>query len=67
MCYCARKLKQAGRGNTYSTYDLAALAVREAMKHWRCYLEGCSKFLVVTNHDMLPHVLMQPNNMLNKR
>jgi hypothetical protein len=28
---------------------------------------GCSKFLVVTDHDTLRHMLKQPNNRLNKR
>jgi hypothetical protein len=67
VSYWARKLNPAERGNTYSTYDLEALAVCEDVKHWRCYLEGCSKFLVVTYHDTLRHLLRQPNNMLNKR
>jgi hypothetical protein len=65
--YRADKLISAERGNTYSAYDLEVLAVCEAVKHWRCYLEGCSKFLVVTYHDTLRHVLRQPNNMLNQR
>jgi hypothetical protein len=65
--YRARKLNPAERGNTYSAYDLEALAVCEAVKHWWCYLEGCSKFLVVTNHDTLRHMLRQPNNKMNKR
>jgi hypothetical protein len=43
------------------------LAVREAVKHWRCYLEGCSKFLVVTDHGTVRHLLTQRNNKLNKR
>jgi hypothetical protein len=43
--YWARKLNSAEPGNTYSACDLEALAAREAAKHWRCYLEGCSKFL----------------------
>jgi hypothetical protein len=64
----ARKVNPAQRGNTYSVaYDLEALAVCEAVKHWRRYLEGCSKFLVVTNHGTLRYPLRQPNNMLNKR
>jgi hypothetical protein len=67
VSYWARKLNRAERGNTSSTYDLEALAVCEVVKHWRCYLEGCSKFLVVTNHDTLQHLLRQPNNRLNKR
>jgi hypothetical protein len=67
VSYWARKLNSAERGNTYFAYDLEALAVCEAVKHWRCYLEECSKFLVVTDHDTLRHLLEQPNNMLNKR
>jgi hypothetical protein len=67
VSYWARKLNRAERGNTYSAYDLEALAVCEAVKHWRCYLEGCFKFLVVTDHDTLRHLLRQPNNRLNKR
>jgi hypothetical protein len=67
VSYRARKLDPAERGNTYSAYDLEAWAVCDAVKHWRCYLEGCSKFLVVTYHDTLRHVLRQPNNRLNKR
>jgi hypothetical protein len=50
-------MNPAERGNTYFAYDLDALAVCEAIKHWRCYLEICSKFLVVTDHDTLRHVL----------
>jgi hypothetical protein len=63
----ARKLNPTERGNTYSAYDLEALAGCEAVKHWRCYLEGCSKFLVVRDHDTLRHLLKQPNRRLNKR
>jgi hypothetical protein len=65
--YWARKLNPAERGNTYSAYDLEALAVCEAVKHWRCYLEGCSQFLVVTDHDTLRHLLRQHNKRLNMR
>jgi hypothetical protein len=67
VSYWARKLNRFERGNTYSAYDWEALAVCEVVKHWRCYLEGCSKFLVVTNHDTLRHLLRQPNNRPNKR
>jgi hypothetical protein len=63
----ARKLNPTERGNTYSTYNLEALAVCEAVRHRRRYLEICSKFLVVTYQDTLLHLLMQPSNMLNKR
>jgi hypothetical protein len=63
LSYWARKMNPAERGNTYSAYDLEALAACEAVKHRRCYLEG----LVVTDHDTLRHPLRQPNNRLNKR
>jgi hypothetical protein len=67
VSYWARKLNPTERGNIYSAYDLEALVVCEAVKYWRCYLEGCSKFLVVTDHDTLRHRLKQPNNKLNER
>jgi hypothetical protein len=67
VSYWARKLHSPKRSNTYSAYDLEALAVCEALKHWRCYLEGCSKFLVVADHDTVRHLLKQPNNKLDKR
>jgi hypothetical protein len=67
VSYLARKLILAERGNTYFAYDLEALAACEAVKHWRCYLERCSKFLVVTDHDTLRHLLWEPDNKLNKR
>jgi hypothetical protein len=53
VSYWVRKLNPTQCGNTYSAYDLEALAVCETVKHWRCYLEGCSKFLVETYHDTL--------------
>jgi hypothetical protein len=67
ICYRARKLSSAQRGNAYYAYDLDALAVCEPLKYWRWYLEGCSKFLVVTNHNTLRHMLRQPKNTLNER
>jgi hypothetical protein len=67
VSYWARKLNLDERGNTYYAFHLEALVVCEAVKHCMCYLEGCSKFLVVTNHDTLRHVLKQPKNKLNKR
>jgi hypothetical protein len=63
----ARKLNPAERGHTYTAYDFQALAVCEAVRHCKCYLEGCSKVLVVTYHDTLRYLLRQPNKRLNKR
>jgi hypothetical protein len=54
-------------GKSYSANDLEALGVCRAVRHWRCYIEGGSKFLVVSDHDTLRHPLMQPNDRLNKR
>jgi hypothetical protein len=65
--YYARELNLAERGNIYCGYVLNTLAGCEAVRHWRCYLERFSKFLVVTNYDTLRHLLKQPKNMLNKR
>jgi hypothetical protein len=67
VSYFARKLNPAVRGNTYSAYDLEALAVCEAVKHWRCYIKRCSMFLVVTHHETLRNLLKRQNNMPNKR
>jgi hypothetical protein len=67
VSYSARKLNPAERDNTYFAYDLEVLAACEAIKHWRCYLKGCSKFLVVQDHDTLRHLLRQPHNTLSKR
>jgi hypothetical protein len=67
VSYMARKLNQAERGNTYFAYDLEAFTVCERVKHWRYYIESCSKFLVVTDHVTLRHLLKQPNNIFNKR
>jgi hypothetical protein len=61
----ARKVNPAERGHTYSAYDFEALAVCEAVKHLWCDLDGCSKFLVVTNPDTLRYLLGQLNNKLN--
>jgi hypothetical protein len=67
LIYWARKLNSAERGNTYSAHDLKTLAVCEAVKQWRCYLEGRSKFFVGTDYNKLRHLLMQPNKKLNDR
>jgi hypothetical protein len=67
VSYWARELNPTERGNTYSVYGLESLAVYEAGEQYRCYLEGCSKFLVASNHDALRHLHMQPNNIMSKR
>jgi hypothetical protein len=67
ISYRARQLNPSKRGNIYSAYALEVLAVCKAVKHWRCYLEGCSKFLGVVDHDTPRHLVRQPNKRLNKR
>jgi hypothetical protein len=53
ISYWALKLNLDERGNTCSSYDLEALAVYEAVKHWRCYLEGyCYKFMLNRAHTI---------------
>jgi hypothetical protein len=66
ISYWARKVNIVERGNSYYACDLEASVICEAVKHWRCYLEGCSKFLVVSDHDTLNHILKQANDRLNK-
>jgi hypothetical protein len=34
--------------------------------YYICYLEGCSKFLLVSDRDKMPHRLKQPNDKLYK-
>jgi hypothetical protein len=60
-------ISNSNNGNTYSAYDLEALAVCEAVRHRKCYLEGFSKFLVVSYHGTMRHLLWQPNDMLVKQ
>jgi hypothetical protein len=66
ISYGAREVNLAERGNTYTAYDLEALAVCEAFKQLRCCLEGCFKFLILSHHDTLRCLLMQPPSKLNK-
>ena len=63
--YYAMKLKDAARN--WSAYDKEALAVAEAVQHWRTYLDGCQSFTVVTDHATLVHLLKQPAADLSKR
>jgi hypothetical protein len=67
ISYSMRKLNPAERNKTYSAFDLDALPAYEAAKHWRCCLEGCSKFLIVMYYDTLRHLLTQSYNKLRKR
>ncbi len=48
----------------YSTYDKELLAIHDAFKHWRCYLDG-SKITFYTDHNPITHVMKQSS--LNNR
>jgi hypothetical protein len=43
----------------YPTHEHELRAVVEALRHWRCYLEGCDRFLISTDHDTLKHFMKQ--------
>jgi hypothetical protein len=57
--YLARKLNLAERGNTSSAHDLEALVECEAVKHWRCYLKECTRFL---SKHTTPHSDIRSNS-----
>jgi hypothetical protein len=58
IAYTAKKLK--GAQLTYSAYDTELLAICIALKEWRHSLEGCSHFIVITDHTTLRQLLTQP-------
>ena len=43
----------------YATHDQELLAVVEAVRYFRHYLEDCHRFTVVTDHDTLRYFLTQ--------
>ncbi len=48
----------------YSTYDKELLAIHDAFKHWRCYLDG-NKSTFYTDHNPIVHIMKQST--LNNR
>jgi hypothetical protein len=68
LSYLALTLNPAEGSNTYFTYNLVSpLAILEAVKHCKCYLEVCLKFVVVYDHDRLRYMLKQTLARLSKR
>ena len=59
MAYNARSLSSAERN--YHATDQELLGCVDALKHWRCYLEGAEahKFTLVTDHNPLVHLQTQ--------
>ena len=43
----------------YPVHEQELFAVVSALRHWRHYLDGCERFLVVTDHDTLKHFMTQ--------
>ena len=57
VSYYARKLNKHERN--YPVHEQELLAVRDALLNFRCYLEGCAQFRVITDHDTLRHFFNQ--------
>ena len=43
----------------YPVHEQELLAVRDALIKFRCYLDGCAGFTVITDHDTLRHFFKQ--------
>lgn len=63
VAYFSSKFCSAERN--YSTGEQELLGVIKALKEWRCYLEGCVKMTIVTDHHPLTHLPRQ--HLLSRR
>ena len=63
VAYYSRKLQPAELN--YEIYDKEMLAIVEAFKHWRAYLEGASQISVFTDHKNLEY--FTSSKVLNRR
>ena len=57
VAYESRKLNDHEKN--YPIAELELLAVVHALRVFRCYLEGCRSFTVITDHDTLRYFLTQ--------
>lgn len=57
IAYESRKLKP--EETRYPIHELELLAVVHGLAAYRCYLEGCKRVTLVTDHDSLRHFLTQ--------
>lgn len=57
IAYDARRLNPAECN--YPIHEQELQAVVHALNHWRCYLEGCAKVTVVTDHHSLKYFFTQ--------
>ena len=58
VAYESRKLTPAEQN--YPIHEIELLAVINALKVWRCYLEG-GEFITNTDHQSLKYLMTQPN------
>jgi hypothetical protein len=57
--YYAKTLNKEQR--KYPVYDQELLAIAAALNKYRIYTEGCSRFVVITDHRPLIHIPTQSN------
>ena len=57
--YTSKKFIPAERN--YTTTEQELLGVIHALQDWRCYLEGCVGFTIVTDHNPLIYLQEQPH------
>ena len=59
VAYHSRKLSSAEKN--YPVHEQEMLAIVDALRAWRCYLEGHKPFKVVTDHQSLKYFFTQTN------
>ncbi len=57
--YYAKTLNKAKR--KYPIYDQELLDIAAALNEYRIYIEGCARFVAITDHRPLIHIPTQPN------
>ena len=57
IAFESRKLNSHERN--YPVHERELFAVVHAVKHFRCYLDGCAHFTVLTDHDTLKYFFTQ--------
>ena len=57
VAYHARKMNQAERN--YPVHEQELLGVKDALLAFRCYIDGCAKITMITDHDTLRYFFQQ--------
>lgn len=66
LAYLSHRFTPAERN--YTTTDQEALGVINALREWRCYLEGAPNVTVVTDHQPLTHLAtLRADGLLSRR